>query len=124
MGICPSKTKKRTTKSKNFGTVNFVLNKHRVQNVLGSKNQKPIGSPSWIQHWVKNSGQGLPSNCPICLKNFENKNQILGAHVFISEKRTKNTRPIEFIIPTCYGYLMSELFFLEPLLINNLMQQL
>ena len=124
MGICPSKTKKRTTKSKNFGKVNFVLNKHRVQNVLGSKNQKPLGSPSWIQHWEKNSWQGLPPNCPICLKIFQNRNQIVGAHVYISEKKTKNTRLIQFIIPACYGYLMSDLNILEPLIINNSMQQL
>ena len=38
MGICPSKTKKRTTKSKNFGTVNCVLtNKHSVNNVVETK---------------------------------------------------------------------------------------
>ena len=121
MGICPSKPKKRTTKSKNFGKVNFVLNKHRVQNVLGSKNQKPLGSPSWIQHWEKNSRQGLPPNCPICLKIFQNRNQIVGAHVYISEKKTKNTRLIQFIIPACYGYLMSELNILEPLIIYNSM---
>ena len=124
MGICPSKTKKRTTKSKNFGKVNFVLNKHRVQNVLGSKNQKPLGSSSWIQHWEKNSGQGLPPNCPICLKIFQNRNQIFGAHVYISEKKIKNTRLIQFIIPACYGYLMSDLNILKPLIINNSMQQL
>ena len=122
MGTCLSK-KKETTKS-NFGKVNFVLKKHRVQNVLGSKNQKPIGSQSWIQHWVKNSGQDLPPNCPICPKEFQNKKQILGAHVYISEKRTKNTSPIEFIIPTCYGYLMSELNFLEPLMVKHLIQQI
>ena len=74
MGHCLSKTKKKTTKSKNFGTVNFELtNKHTVSNVLGTKDQTPKGSTSWKQHWVKNSGQDLPPYCPICLKYFEKK---------------------------------------------------
>ena len=113
MGACLRKERKRTTKSKNFGSVNFVLNKHRVQNVVGTKNQKPKGSKSWRQYWVDNSGQDLPLNC---LKLFKKKSQILGAHIYITEKKDKVTRPIEFIIPVCYGYLMSQLYFLEPLI--------
>ena len=108
MGACLSKKKKRTTKSKNFGTENFELtNKHTVNNVVGTKSQRPEGSQSWLKHWIKNSEQVLPLHCPICLNFFE-KNQILGAHVYISERKEKVARPKEFIIPACYGYLMSK----------------
>ena len=121
MGHCLSKTKKKTTKSKNFGTVNFELtNKHTVSNVLGTKDQTPKGSTSWKRHWIKNSGQDLPPYCPICLKYFEKNSQILGAHVYVSKRKDKITRPKEFIIPTCYGYLMSQLYINEPLMINYL----
>ena len=78
MGACLSKKKKRTTKSKNFGTVNFKLtSKHTVNNVVGTKNQR--------QHRVKNSEQDLPNLSEFLWK----KNQFLGGHVYISERKEK-----------------------------------